>query len=509
MTDDNGNGDIDALRDSYDELPYVGTSHRQSHPDHLAVLARLFGMAPADVRGCRVLELGCATGRNLLPMAQELPGTEFVGIDFSLVQVEQGRALQRELGLTNIELRHGRIEEMTEADGQFDYVIAHGVYSWVPLPVRLRLFEVCQRHLAPQGVAYVDFNTYPGWHVRGLIRDMMLFHTARFKTAREKVHHARGVLNFVAASTPASRSAYQSLLMDELKVIQDRPDWYIYHDHLEGVNDPVYFHEFMAQAGARGLQYLADAFLAVMSAGTLGAEVERQVHAMARDLVELEQYLDFLRNRMFRQTLLARADVALDRHITTDRLAGMYVAADVRTDKPDMDVRVKGQEVFHFPDGLSLGIPDPVAKATLVFLSRAWPAAVPYEALRDGVVEMLGATGGAAADELSRAIGTGVLHLFSRDMMRVYPRPLRCVGAVSDRPVGSPFARSESRESEEVTNAAHERALLEPAAQQVLRLLDGTRGRAELAAALGGGLDAAAKVEAALDALRLRRLLVG
>jgi len=66
---------------SYDEVPYESQSFPQSHPNRLATLGRLFGLSPAPVAQCRVLELGCASGGNLIPMAYHLPESEFVGLD--------------------------------------------------------------------------------------------------------------------------------------------------------------------------------------------------------------------------------------------------------------------------------------------------------------------------------------------------------------------------------------------------------------------------------------------
>ena len=67
----------------YDAVPYESKSFPQTHPDRLATLGRLFGMNPAPVTHSRVLELGCAGGGNLIPMAFHLPENDFLGIDLS------------------------------------------------------------------------------------------------------------------------------------------------------------------------------------------------------------------------------------------------------------------------------------------------------------------------------------------------------------------------------------------------------------------------------------------
>src|SRR5262249_13699905 len=154
----------------------------QTHPDRLATVATLFGMRPAAVDCCRVLELGCAAGGNLIPMAQALPGSSFLGIDLSARQVAEGAKVVAALGLTNVALRRQRILDVDESWGTFDYILCHGVSSWVPAPVQDRILHICSANLAPAGVAYVSYNTYPGWHLSGMIRDMMCYHARRYAT---------------------------------------------------------------------------------------------------------------------------------------------------------------------------------------------------------------------------------------------------------------------------------------------------------------------------------------
>src|SRR5262245_28858455 len=120
---------------AYDDVPYPSLPSRRTHPAHLAAIGRLRGLAPPPVRRCRVLELGCAAGGNLLPMAADLPDSTFVGVDVSARQVEAGQRALGQLGLTNIELRRLNLLEAGDELGTFDYILCHGVYSWVPRPV--------------------------------------------------------------------------------------------------------------------------------------------------------------------------------------------------------------------------------------------------------------------------------------------------------------------------------------------------------------------------------------
>src|SRR5262249_49173778 len=146
----------DPIAESYDRIPYDSTPRYATHPDCLATLATLMGMKPAPVERCRVLEIGCSTGGNLLSMAEALPEGRFVGIDLSAVQIETGQRVASALGLGNVRLEVRSLLDVDESFGQFDYIITHGVYSWVPQQVRDHLLKVCKTNLAPHGVAYVS-----------------------------------------------------------------------------------------------------------------------------------------------------------------------------------------------------------------------------------------------------------------------------------------------------------------------------------------------------------------
>src|SRR5258708_5874366 len=175
-------------QNAYDKVLYPISSFPQTHPSRLATVAFLRGVRPTPIDRCRVLELGCGACRNLIPMAFHLPNSEFVGLDLARNPIASGRAFVAELGLRNIALHPIDFCQATEEQfGKFDYIIAHGVYSWVPQPVRERLLGVCREMLNPQGVAYVSYNAYPGNHFRDLVRGMMRFQASCFETPGEKI----------------------------------------------------------------------------------------------------------------------------------------------------------------------------------------------------------------------------------------------------------------------------------------------------------------------------------
>jgi len=179
----------------HEEMPYESHPFRQTHPDRLATLSVLLGLEPPPLPSCRVLELGCASGGNLLPLAVAYPHAQFAGVDVSAVQIAQGQAAVDACGLGNVRLLTRSVTDIDERLGKFDYIIAHDLYSWVPNNVQDAILNVCSRNLTEQGVAYVSYNTLPGWRVRGRRRGGTPCNRARSSDAgaRLQLPRVRGV----------------------------------------------------------------------------------------------------------------------------------------------------------------------------------------------------------------------------------------------------------------------------------------------------------------------------
>ena len=474
----------------YDQVPYTSLSYSESHPDRLATTATLFGMAPAPVARCRVLELGCASGGNLIPMAYGLPGSQFLGIDLSRRQIEQGRTTIAELGLDNVALEPLNILDIDSDLGVFDYIIAHGVYSWVPAAVQDKLFEVCRQCLAPQGVAYVSYNTYPGWSMIGVVRDMMLYHTRDISDPLEQVDRARSIVQFVRDGVPDQSSAYAAFLRAYSDLLGDPKESskgsdgsLVLHDELSEVNEPVYFSHFIEHAGRYGLQYLSEAQYHRTEPHDLSEESVERLENLAQDRIEYEQYLDFLRNRTFRQTLLVHSDVALSRKIKPERLMSFYVVSHTQ---PDADVGDSGdRSVWRFrnADGRSISTNHPVSREAMLRLGQVWPLSVRFDHLFSGARSQMGlapAVGDLELDvqALAETVLTGYGYTGSLVELHVYQPPFTLdIGA---RPYASPVARWQAKNRMMVTNLRHERVRLDAFSRYLLLCLDGKHDRGAL-----------------------------
>lgn len=494
---------------SYDDLQYQSHPFPQTHPDRLATVAWLLGVATTPIERCRVLEIGCAVGGNLIPMALDLPESEFIGIDLSEAQVKQGAAEVAGLGLSNIRLLQRDLAEGADDLGSFDYIIAHGVYSWVPNQAQENLLEICAGRLTAEGVAYVSYNTLPGWRMRGVVREAMHYHAGMIPDPAARVAQARAILRFLADSVPADGGAYGTMLRAELELLRKTADCYILHDYLEEVNQPLYFHQFVARAARHGLQYLGDAEFKTMFAANFPPAVARTLARIAPDVVRQEQYMDFLRNRTFRQTLLVRDTLDLIRNVSPERVKRLSVASAARPVGDPPDPRSDTVARFGAPDGSQLTTANGISKAAMMILAERWPAALAFDDLHAaahahtrGQGDDAGAERDALADVLLQSYAAGVVELRAR--------PSSFALEASERPLASRLARHQARRSPVVTNLRHEAIALEPRVRELLGLLDGEHTRDELLRVLrrrAGPRLTAKQLKQGIDGLARRALM--
>lgn len=472
------------LPNSYDEVPYVSYAYPQTHPDHLATLATLSGMHPPPVAQCRVLELGCASGGNLIPMAYSLPHSEFIGIDLSAHQIAEGQAALDELGLKNVRLQHGNILDITLDFGQFDYIIVYGIYSWVPPEVQAKILEVCRHNLTPDGVAYVSYNVYPGWHFNRIIREAILYHTGQKAEPQQRIEQARAILDFLA-ETSAEDELHGQFLRRMNEFLRSMYDSYLFHDFMEEINEPVYFHQFIEAANRQGLQYLANAEF--VTPGKVPPQATETLFEVTQEIVEVEQYLDFLTNRAFRETLLCRQEISLQRTLETDALRTLKIAANVQPDHPTASLLSTEEETFRSADGTALSTSHPLTKAAFLLLAEQWPHAIPFDRLVTLALSTLKLAAGSEA-ELTPWIGNGqtlaqnILTAYSQSfsLVELHTHVPDFVTEISDRPLVSATARYQLQHNLPITNLYHRRVDVDALLQYLIPYLDGSRDQATL-----------------------------
>ena len=464
--------DFELVADRYNEVPYTDHPYRVTHPRCLETMATLFGMNPAPIGTSRVLELGCAGGGNLIPQAQDLPQAEFVGIDFAKRQVSDGEEIVSSLGLKNIRLMHGNIIEVDDSWGQFDYIICHGVYSWVPPEVQDKILEICRRNLGPQGVAVISYNTYPGWHLKGMVREMMRYHALRFTDAKEQIYQSQALLEFMVETGNEDRGVGK-FLKEELETLRRTSNSYLFHEHLETHNLPCYFHEFAKRAADRNLQYLGDSVFGKM----LLQSLPEKSRNLLKDLpmLQQEQYKDFLQNRTFRSSLLCHQEITLDLRITPDKARPFHVGlTDNIAWGKELDIHDGKPITLQCPSKGKMTIRNRMVKSAILYLKELFPNYISFGVLHETALGRLGPAADDATENTdANQLGSAVLSAFGLGMLDICVHPPACATGLSSFPQATPLARHQAETKNNVTNLRHEIVKLDDLSRHVVRRLDG------------------------------------
>jgi len=462
----------------YDLFEYPGYSFPDTHPDRLAVMAALHGVPAAPVENCRVLEIGCGEGANLIPMAQALPSSQFTGFDLAANPVARGQKRARLLGLSNLRLFQADLADVGPEDhrgalGKYDYVIAHGLYAWVAEPLRDKLLALCAEHLAENGVAFLSYNAWPGSHIRNMFRDALRWSTTGAPQGPEEV---AGSLDLIEAliQARAADDPWRRLFEDQIAKMRKRAPNITLHDELAPAFAPVWFSAFVRHARSHGLEYLADAQLPVPTDPAFRPELMTRIRTAAGDdPIDQEDMLDFTRMRMYRETLLVRAPRTLRREPDPGALTHMLLASQA--------VAIPGehseQRLYAIPGGTRVALNQGPAIAAMEMLIAAWPRALSFDEV-SAALRAHGLPQGAQPNHL-------LLQMAIARLIELHQWQPAVVNFVSERPEVPALCRHEAALRPYTPNLWHAIVQLDdPVLRTLLLLMDGSRTRSELLAAL-------------------------
>ncbi|MDF2120121.1 class I SAM-dependent methyltransferase [Roseiarcaceae bacterium H3SJ34-1] len=467
----------------YDLLPYTSNPFPQTQPARLAAIAHLFGLPYAPVEHAKVLELGCAAGGNIIPLASRFPDARFVGVDLSRTQVAAGRARIKDADLANIEIHCKSFTELGAEDGQFDYIICHGVYSWVPGPVREAILRICKERLSDVGIANISYNVLPGWRTLQALRDSFLLHVPDNNDSRSRVAKARELLAFLKDATHDTGVHKQNLQLWADRLAQ-LPDDYIAHEFLEETNEPCTFMNFVDAARRNGLGYLGESDLASVILDNLPAETAKRVRDISNNqFLAAEQYVDMLNGRTFRQSLLVDAQRAalINRNLSPAALAPLHF------------LTVAGMQLEHGQDGSSTlrdaqGRTVTTKASPLINVLERIASAFPGSFCLEDLYSILPA---AARNETGRALVLEVVFkMVTTGILTALAAPVEAqTSAAGDRPVAFAIARLDASRGETTTTSLrHEKVRIDPFAQAILPLLDGVNDKAAIHAGVESAL---------------------
>lgn len=458
----------------YDDIPYPSYTFPKTFPDRLATMAALYGMKSADPAKCRVLELGCGDGTNLLAMSYMTPGSTFTGIDLSKLHIDRAKKSAEWIGAKNINFLQADVTEInTNELGEFDYIIAHGLFSWVPKPVRDPILKLYSKCLAPSGVGYISYNVFPGGHIRQMVWEMMQYYTQDEPDFSLKVQKARAIAAFVADSAGAD-SAYKAILDKEVESFSKRNDLNIFHDDLSDNNQPFYFHDIAARLMRNGLKYIADSDPEARIENALSKEALKSLEAASGgDRIRREQFADFIRGQRFRRSIFCREDVELADDVQPSAIENMLVASRLEAAGSG---DTQGAKKFTGPENQTIQLNHAPTISLLKKLKREWPHAISFKAALKEISDTN------LAEEDTEKCREYLLDLFHVELVALHTFQPPFVSEVSARPEASRFARLQVEIGCQVvtTMAVTNVEMNNQPLQILIALLDGKHNREDL-----------------------------
>ncbi len=465
----------------YDSQPYSSIPVRISAPSHLA-LASLWHNGPASPLGSfRAAELGCGDGANLLALAFYGPQAELSGFDNASTCEDRARRAIQAVGIDNLTFHRRDLGSLKPPDhGPLDYIVIHGVFSWIAADVRRAVLDFCRAALAPGGLAYISFNTYPGWSMRGMVRDLLLRSLEVIEAPiGDKGQRAIEVAGALVEDLPSRDSAYGALLARELERVRDSQPFYVLHEYLAEHNRPFWFRDFTELVRDHGLDHLTDAQFC-RPEGQVPRELVAALGARGLDPVRREETIDLLCERHFRASVLCRDDAPRSELTRRELLDRVHIATalSARSDPFVLDEGIV--ETFTGPEGWEVTLDSAITKAAVLLLAAQFPRGARLAELFERASAVLLDHDREVSEAEREVLAGELVELFERGQVELRLDEPRLCLPVGDRPRAHGLARFEATQRALLTSPLHTLIPIDEEARELVRRLDGTRAVEQL-----------------------------
>lgn len=476
--DQNALTESEKLAKEYDEVPYVSYPFEFCAPEFLRTKAILFGLNPVPLETARVLEMGCASGNNLFRFSSLYPDSYTLGIDISKVEVDHAHELLGNFKLKNIEFKNVSITDLDESYGKFDYIICHGLYSWVPDEVAEKILENGKKLLSKNGVMLVSYNALPAWNTISTIRQLMLYHTQHLSSPAEKFEQGKLILQFIAEATAGDNSPYGKFIQEFIGTLATVGDDYIWHEYFGALSKPYYFHEFVEKARSYELNYLCDQSFSFMHAGNLPPKTVEALGTIP-DTVKVIQYLDFIRNTQFKINLLCHDDVVINRTLDTNKLDNMYFSAtDLQPSDAENQNTYLTQELvdFRFTAGTNVKVTLPEQKALMYTLAENVANPLRINQIEAIVTKKL-ANANLVTDMVKSALVDLISRLLLADALYIFADKPKTSFEISEKPKSTSLYNGLENAKEQlwIHSGLNAPLMFDEVMAKVVPLIDGTR----------------------------------
>lgn len=461
----------------YDRVPYESAPIVATSPENIALVSQLEGGPVPPLQGFTFLELGCGDASNLLALAFYRPHATFVGVDASCTHIEKGRAAAQKLGVHNVQLLVGDVRTLGKDVGDtFDFIVSHGVFSWIPQAARIAMLESVRDRLAPSGLGYISYNAYPGWKLRGMVREVMMNAAHGIEEPLARAEKARKAVTDLRELILENRHPYETLLATELEMAAKCSLSYILHEYLSADNEAYYVRDFIALANHYGLRYVGDA----LSRGTerdAPPDLKKRLQAQELSDVETLQTIDLLSNRQFRASVLCGSKTPTKPRPGLEVVASLRAASSLAPPSEPPNFAPGFSETFRGADDAEVRVSSPLTKAAFRVLGNAWPESVRFDDLLAQAADMLRGHGLGSPDSaellrlqrdllLIHRTGQGALRIVEPSL-RAFPGP---------NPVAHALARFQVEEGiSALTSPLHQHVAVDRFERALISGMDGKR----------------------------------
>ncbi len=473
-------------RSPYNTIPYQGLTVSNTSASHLALCSLWHHRPLLPFRHFGLVELGCGDGANLLPLAFYNPESVFIGIDSAASELDLAREGAKYLGLNNIRFVLKDVCDLEPADfAPCDYVIAHGLYSWVPEDARDAILRFCRETLTLTGLAYISYNAQPGWATRRLVRETLLRNRSVQEAALEnKAERAKAVAAQLLEDLPSRDYAHAVLLAEELERVRDGKSGYVFHEYLAEVNDGFWLRDFVEKARGFGLDYVCDAQFCRWE-GHVPVALRDALAKRDFDPIEQEEAADLLCHQSFHASILCRADAPRASTSHQELLEEIHIATSLSAKSDPFNLAEGIVERFAGTSGVEITLDASITKAAMISLARQWPKGKSLKVLQEQAVNILVSNGFEVGPDAYAQLSHDLIALFEAGQVDFRLKEPEYTTDIPEFPKAHALARYEAEHREALTTPHHLPLPFEADDLAWVRALDGSRSQETLAQEFG------------------------
>ncbi len=434
-------------------------------PSHISAIASLFGNKDfVDYKKCKVLEVGCGEGGNLISLAANYPKSEFLGLDENDEKLNKGRLSAEELGLKNIKFKTVKYEKLKK-EGEYDYILANRIFSIIEDDLAEKIFKFCSDSLSKDGFLYTSYATKPGWNLLEIVADVARYHIKDIPES-DKEAQVGAILQFLKRNINGN---YKSIIDSELKEITP----FFIHYLLNKEHKARYFEDMVKSAHNNGLMYLSDTNLAAMYIKNYSKEIGEALEPFSTNIVKQEQFLDFINLRKRRSSIFCKQGKTISREVKPENINGLTLSGNMFLKQGQLASKLETDDslTFNNGQGIEISVKTYEGKALLLMMQELANEYLPFDEIIKRTIKRHKK---ADKKKLETALQDFGVDLIFAGGIKIEKETFKKIEA-TDKPKTSELVRWQAKNQNWVTGGRFEYLQIDELNSMVLRHMDGTK----------------------------------